>query len=75
MGIMDQAVSLDEYERMSRIWEYKFCWSPNRCMNTNKLLWLSYAYRGRSKHHHQFEQADMWMCKEEYIFDKIKGLM
>jgi len=72
--IPDQVISLDEYERRSRIWNYKFSWFPKRCMSTNKTLWLMYAYRGRSKYHH-LDQADMWMCKEEYLFERIRGTM
>jgi len=70
MGIMDAVVSLDEYERMSRRWELKFSWLPQRCMNTNKSLWLIFAYRGRSKFHH-LDQKDMWMCKEEFIIERL----
>jgi len=55
---------------MSRRWELKFSWLPQRCMNTNKSLWLIFAYRGRSKFHH-LDQEDMWMCKEEFIIERL----
>ena len=71
MGLMDQIISIDDYERLSRDWDYKFSWLPKRCMQTNKSIWLTYAYRGRSKHHHLFEQDDMWLCSEEFIILRL----
>ena len=70
MGLMDQIISIDDYERLSRDWDYKFSWLPKRCMQTNKSIWLMYAYRGRSKYHH-LDQADMWMCSGEFIILRL----
>lgn len=65
-----QEVSREEYERKTRDWELKFCFLPYKCLETNKLLWLQYAYRGRKYRRYDTDivlLTDKWMCKEEFI--------
>ena len=67
-------VSMKEYERKTRDWEYKFCFLPYKCLETGKLLWLQYAYRGRKYRRYDIEHVlltDKWMCKEEFIILRL----
>ena len=65
-----ELVSMQEYERKTRNWELKFCFFPRKCLETDKLLWLQYAYRGRRWRRFDTEfvlLTDKWMCKEEFV--------
>lgn len=71
-------VSEQEYERNTRDWDLKFCLLPHRCIETDKILWLQYAYRGRKWRRFDTDfvlLTDRWMCKEEFVvlrlMDKI----
>ena len=73
MGVFNteyQEISREEYERKTRDWAYKFCFFPYRCLESGKLLWLRYAYRGRKWRRYDTDfvmLTDKWMCKEEFI--------
>jgi hypothetical protein len=56
--------------------ELIFIWLPKRCYLTDKLLWLTHAYK----------ETSMWVSvdtffeyryydKKQYIFAKIKGIV
>jgi len=30
------------------VYKYKWCWIPRRCYDTKKILWLTWAVRGRA---------------------------
>jgi len=64
-----ELTSLHEYERSSRTWQLSFCFLPHKCMETNKRLWLEYAYRGYKTKRYDFQFIDTykWMSKEEFI--------
>lgn len=65
-----EEVSREEYERKTRDWEYSFCLLPHKCLETGKLLWLQYAYRGRKIRRYDTQHVlltDKWMCKQEFI--------
>jgi len=64
-----EIVPMQEYERKSRTWQLSFCLLPHKCLETNKLLWLQYAYRGHKPKRYDTQIIDnyKWMCKEEFI--------
>lgn len=65
-----QEVSIEEYERKTRDWEYKFCFFPYKCLETGKWLWLKNAYRGRKYRRYDTDLVlltDKWMCREEFV--------
>lgn len=67
-------LSLQEYERKTRTWELKFCFLPRKCFETDKLLWLQYAYRGyktRRIEDNVFLNNYKWMCKEEFVILRL----
>jgi hypothetical protein len=69
-----QEVSRQEYERKTRDWELRFCFLPHKCLETNKFLWLQYAYRGRKWRRFDTEfvlLTDKWMCKEEFVILRL----
>jgi hypothetical protein len=62
-------LSLEEYERKTRTWEYKFCWFPERCVETMQIMWLTKAYRGYKtrRYDNLFFTDYKWMCREEFV--------
>ena len=69
-----EVVSMKEHERKTRDWAYKFCLLPHTCLETGKLLWLEYAYRGRKYQRYDTQHVlltDKWMCKEEFIILRL----
>jgi hypothetical protein len=70
-----QEIDLNEYERKTRAWELKFCWLPQRCIETMQVMWLQFAYRGYKARRYDTQIIDSykWMCKEEFIILRLKG--
>jgi len=63
-------VSMEEYDRSTRDWVYMLCILPHKCIESNKWMWLTKAYRGRrfKRFDTQIVQlTDKWMSKEEFI--------
>ena len=68
-----ELITEQEYERKTRTWSYKFCWLPQKCMETNKLLWLTGAYRGYKTRRYDMDMVDSykWMCREEFLILRL----
>jgi hypothetical protein len=69
-------LSLQEYERKTRTWEYKVCILPIKCIETGKWMWLKGAYRGyktRRIEDNVFLNNYKWMCKEEFVKLRLMG--
>lgn len=56
-------------------WTMKFCWLPRRCVLSNKLMWLKYAYKGTAMWTGPGEPVyeHRWHDKQEHLIWKIKG--
>ena len=69
VGAEYEEISINEYERKTRIWKYKVCILPVKCMETGKWLWLTGAYRGwkNRRYDTQVVTSYLWMCKEEFV--------
>lgn len=68
-----ELVSIKEWERKNRTWQYSFCFLPHKCMETNKWIWLTGAYRGYKTRRYdwQFVTNYKWMCKEEFVILRL----
>lgn len=60
-------------------WEYRFTFLPQRCLISNKLIWLTYGYKGTF--HMSFLllrepiTVTHWLTKGEYIIARLTGLI
>ena len=55
--------------------ELKLCLWPRRCYQTNRLLWLEYAYRTRRYYMSADIDSiheDRWYSKHEFLILRIK---
>ncbi len=55
-------------------WKLRFAVLPHHCAISNKLLWYTYAYRGRQTITGPGTPVyvDEWLCKEEYLLKVLK---
>jgi hypothetical protein len=62
-------ISINEYERKTRVWHYAFCYLPHKCLETSKWMWLTGAYRGwkNRRYDTQIFTDYLWMSKEEFV--------
>lgn len=77
VGAEYQEVSLEEHERKTRTWEYRFCFLPHKCIESGKWVWLTGAYRGHKTRRYDWQLVInfKWMCKEEFIKLRLLGLV
>ena len=56
-------------------WTMKFCWLPRRCVLSNKLMCLKYAYKGTAMWTGPGEPVyeHRWHDSKEHIIWKLKG--
>jgi len=57
-------------EAWCRPWKLKFAWRPHRCYISNELIWLTWAYCGRSLY--IINTPNLWMSKNEYLIRRLK---
>lgn len=56
-------------------WVKKFAWTPKRCDQSKKLIWLTYGYCGSSLELLKFNTGTVileknvtrWLCKDQFI--------
>ena len=55
-------------------WKLKFIWLPKRCDKSNKLLWLKYGYKGKTKMFTIISDIDdiRWVSIEEFTLFALK---
>ena len=69
--------SYDHFFYSRAVWQLTFAWLPHRCDQTNQLIWFKFAYCGAVT----YRPGDLmtvvsekkWMCRNEWLIEKIKG--
>jgi hypothetical protein len=58
-------------------WQLKFAWLPHRCINSDHIIWLKFAYIGTAIWTGPGEDIVEcnWLTKEEYLFNRLKGII
>jgi hypothetical protein len=71
---MDQTTSYDYYWDRARP-EYKFCFWPRRCYETQRWIWMRTAYKFRRVITGPGEPVveDRWVGKHEFMTGVLKG--
>lgn len=52
-------------------WQYKFAWLPHRCHISNRIIWLTWAYRGTAA----YRAGDFDAVYEHRWHDRIEHLI
>lgn len=65
--------SNDYYDRA--VWYLKFAWLPRRCEVSNKLIWLTRAYKGTVMWTGPGDPIieHKWISKQEFLFSRMRG--
>ena len=57
------------------VWYKKFVWFPRRCVLSDELIWLTFAYKGTAMFTGPgdpiFERK--WISKEHFLFARLAG--
>ncbi len=58
-------------------WRRCFSWVPHKCKLSNKLIWLSWAYKGTVIYTGPGEPVIefYWIKQNEFLIAQIKGLL
>ncbi len=56
-------------------WKVEFAWLPHICAKSKKIIWLTYAYRGRRWVYDNVDRVTKvaWLSKRSYLIESIKG--
>ena len=57
-------------EAWCRPWQLRFAWLPHRCYCSNKLIWLTWAYSGRSLY--IINTPTLWTTKQQYLMNYLR---
>lgn len=68
---------LDRFFYNRATWKLNFCFWPTRCDNSNKFIWLEYAYCGIACYHGPPGPVDdiRWLKSSEFIILRLTGVI